>query len=132
VQKKGTPGSADLPRLEPRDPVPYQSGEYNTCFLEEYPRENQLIFKLQQRKSSKIKQLAENVVSQLSPDWRESVEAGTQAEDLFLRRELARYFKVSKDCRLIEDHTVFRVTADKKVAVQVLAVRGLHKRGTLR
>jgi site-specific recombinase len=100
--------------------------------LEEYPRENQLIFKLQQRKSSKIKQLAENVVSQLSPDWRDSVDSVAEAEDQFLRRELARYFKVSKDCRLIEDHTTFRVTADKKVALQVLAIRNLPKRGTCR
>lgn len=109
--------------------MPYQSGQYNTCFLEEYPRENQLIFKLQQRRTSKIKQLAENVVAQLNPDWKDSVDSQT-SEEQFLRRELARYFKVSKDCRLIEDHTIFRVTADKKVAVQVQEIRGLPKRGT--
>lgn len=79
-----------------------------------------------------MRQLAENVVSQLSPDWREALDGGPAAEEQFLRRELARYFKVSRDCRLLEDHTVFRVTADKKVAVQVLALRGLPRRGTPR
>ena len=109
----------------------YQPGVYNTFFLEDYPQESQLIFKLQQRKLSKVKPLAENVVSQLNPDWKGMI-GEKKSEEEHLREELEKYFKIGKDCRLIEDSTLYRVSADKKVAVEVLSIKNLEKKGRMR
>lgn len=42
--------------------IPYNSGKYNTVFLEDYPSEKALIFKLQQRKLGKLDNIAKHVV----------------------------------------------------------------------
>lgn len=105
--------------------VPYESGLYSTYLLEDYEQENPLIFKLQQRKVNKAKMIAEHVLTQLNPDWKN--EQGDV--NSILRKELTPYFKLLADCRLFEDLTIFRITAEKKFQVHVQSLKNLSTAG---
>ena len=105
---------------------PYSAGVYSTILLEDYKEENQLIFKLQQRKLNKIRSIAEHVMTQVSPSWKEQ----KLDEDITLRKEIASCFKLLGDCRLLSDLTLYRVSAEKKVQVHVQSIRNLDVKGT--
>lgn len=107
----------------------YADGNYNTTFLEDVPHESQLIFKLQQRKLTKIKTIAEHVVGQLSPNWKESVSI-QKDEKAVLTTELKEFFKLTRESRIIDDLTYFKVTADKKVTIQVDRICNLPDKGS--
>jgi hypothetical protein len=108
----------------------YTQGNYNTVFMDEIPNEKQLIFKVQQRKVTMTKTIAEHVVSQLNPDWRSSI-SNPNTDLVVLRSELKEFFKLSRESRIIEDLTLFKVTADKKVTVHVDQICNLPDKGTL-
>lgn len=103
----------------------YEQGQYSTYFLNEYNGEKELIFKLQQRKPSKIRTIAEHVVTQLNPAWRE--EEGEEEE--ILRNEISKNFNLSTDCRLINDNVMYRISADKKLQVEVQSIKNLTYKG---
>lgn len=96
--------------------------------MEEYEQENQLIFKLQQRKLSRIKVIAEHVVSQISPDWKE--EGGEESE--ILRGHLTSFFKLGYECKLLNDNVLFRVVTEKKLQVHVQSIRNLAYKGSFK
>lgn len=108
----------------------YADGNYNTIFLEDLPNESQLIFKLQQRKTTKCKTIAEHVVGQLNPEWKSGV-SRQRDEKSVLTSELKEFFKLTRDSRIIDDLTYFKVTADKKVTVQVDRINNLAEKGSL-
>lgn len=95
--------------------------------MEEYGRECQLIFKLQQRKLNKFKVLAEHVVGQIDPDWKEN----SLDEAATLRSHLEACFKMTRECRISNDITYFRIGCDKRVEVQVQGIANLAEPGNL-
>lgn len=105
--------------------IPYENGNYSTFFLEDYERENQLIFKLQQRKLSKFRMLAEHVVSQIDPNWKKN----SKNENVTLRNTLEECFKITRECRISNDITFFRIFSDKKVEVQAQGIQNLTEPG---
>lgn len=106
-------------------PIPYDTGAYSTYLLEDYEEENQLVFKLQQRKLNKTKTIAEHVLDQLKPNWKDEKED----ETVILRREITACFKLMLDCRLFEDFTMFRITAEKKLQIHVQSLKNLEVPG---
>lgn len=107
------------------DFVAYEKGTYSTYFMEDYERENQLIFKLQQRKLSKFRMLAEHVISQIDPGWK----IKSNDHNSTLRSKLESCFKITRDCRLSNDITYFRINCDKKFEIQVQAIQNLSTLG---
>lgn len=97
--------------------------------MEEYSLETQLIFKLHQRKLAKMKTIADHVVSQLVPDWRENKQKKEEDADA-LKRELGQFFKLSRECRLLEDTTLFRISAEKKLSIRVHGLKNIPAKGT--
>jgi hypothetical protein len=93
--------------------------------MEEYERENQLIFKLQQRKLSKYKMLAEHVVNQIDPSWKQK----SKDDKATLRNKLDSCFKITRECRLSNDITYYRINCDKKFEVQVQGISNLTALG---
>ena len=104
---------------------PYENGLYSTFLLEDYEREYQLIFKLQHRKLNKIRMLAEHVIVQIDPDWKSK----SNDESLALRNCLENCFKMTKDCRLSNDTTYFRISGDKKIEIQAQGIQNLVEPG---
>lgn len=105
--------------------MPYQKSKYSTFLMDEYDRENQLIFKLQQRKLHDFRLLAEHVVSQIEPGWRKK----SKDETSTLRSKLEYFFKITRECRLANDITYYRVNCDKKLEVQVQGIQNLSTIG---
>jgi hypothetical protein len=65
------------------------------------------------------------VVNQLNPKWNES---GLPEEDA-LKHEISNTFKLTPQCRLIEDTVLYRISADKKLQIHVQSIKNLNFRG---
>lgn len=71
--------------------------------------------------------LAEHVIGQVDPDWKSNNKDENQA----LKNCLSRCFKLTRDCKVSNDLTYFRISPDKKIEVQVQSIKNLTHPGIL-
>lgn len=74
---------------------------------------------------SEIRTIAEHVITQLKPDWRD--EEGNEEE--ILRDEISQSFKLTAECKLSQDNVWYRISAEKKLQVHIQSIKNLTYKG---
>lgn len=96
----------------------YKAMKFKTKEIKPFPRENELIMLLNNRKRPKIHEMAEFLAGQLFDDWKKN-ETRPEAYMMDLSNRFNEFYEMDPDSRIVNHHKMFNIKQARGMSIQI-------------
>jgi hypothetical protein len=108
----------------------YKDMKFKTKEIKPFPRENELIMLLSNRKRPKIKEMGEFLAEQLFDSWMKD-ESSSEMYLKDLSKRFSQFYEMDQDSRIVNHHKMFNIKQARGMSIQIDRIFNLKDKGKL-